>query len=478
MGLMTGEQYLETIRRQKPEVWLLGKKIENVADSVYFEQSLKENMKFYDWTHEQEYRDDFVYWSDLIDEEVSFWTHLCRTPDEIKKMVSVMKKNNARNFCSFCMASGWSVYYMMAWDIDQAKGTRYLENFLNVLKTLQKEDLRCSITVMDPKGDRSLPPGKQEDPDLFLRVVERRADGIVVNGAKMHTSAAPVTHYLFVAPSRVMTADDADYALSFVCPVDTKGITFVTRPGPCPPNPDPMANPASSKHTMVECLTVFDNVFIPWENVFMCGEWEFTENYITYFSAFVRSVKAACTTARTNMIAGAAALIADYNGISKASHIRYKLNEMALSSEIGWGCITGAISEHNVHPSGLTYPNVSISNAGLYHIRLKFVEFLGMLMEMAGGVVTTMPTVADYRNEKTRPLIDKYFKTKKNVATEDRLKLLYFIQELTASRFGGYFLSSAICAGGTPETNRVEVLRNYDLLTQINNVKAICNISD
>ena len=101
-----------------------------------------------------------------------------------------------------------------------------------------------------------------------------------------------------------------------------------------------------------------------------------------------------------------------------------------------------------------------------------------MLMEMAGGVVTTMPTVADYRNEKTRPLIDKYFKTRGNVSTEDRLKLLYFIQELTASRFGGYFLSSAICAAGTPETNRVEVMRNYDLLTQINNVKAICNISD
>ena len=138
-------------------------------------------------------------------------------------------------------------------------------------------------------------------------------------------------------------------------------------PGPCPPDPDPMANPASSKHTMVECLTVFDNVFIPRENVFMCGEWEFTKNYITYFSAFARSVKAACTTARTNMIAGAAALIADYNGVSKAGHVRHKLNEMALSSEIGWGCITGAISEHHVHPSGFTYPNVSISNAGLHH---------------------------------------------------------------------------------------------------------------
>jgi len=229
---------------------------------------------------------------------------------------------------------------------------------------------------------------------------------------------------------------------------------------------------------MVECITVFDNVFIPWDLVFMCGEWEFTKNFITYFSSMARCTKAACLSGRTDMIAGAAALIAEYNGVSKAGHIRHKLTDMAINSNVGWGCILGAISEHHVHPSGLVYPDISIGNAGLYNSRLKFVELLGMLMEIAGGLVTTMPSVEDYRNEKTKPVIDKYLKAKKGISTEDRLKLLYFIQELTASRFGGYFLSSAICAVGTPETNRVEVFRNYDLLKQINNVKAICHIKD
>jgi aromatic ring hydroxylase len=227
---------------------------------------------------------------------------------------------------------------------------------------------------------------------------------------------------------------------------------------------------------MVECITVFDNVFIPWDLVFMCGEWEFTHNFISYFSPLGRITKAACISGRTDMIAGAAALIAEYNGVSKAGHIRNKLTDMAINSQMGWGCLLGAISEHRMHPCGLTYPDIAIANAGLYNSRLKFVELLGMLMEMAGGLVTTMPSVEDYLNEKTKPLIDKYLKAKHGVSTEDRLKLLYFIQELTASRFSGYFLSSAICAVGTPETNRVEVFRNYDLLKQINNVKAICNI--
>lgn len=478
MGIMTSQQYIESLRKQKPDVRILGEKIEDVTTSKYFETSLQEVMQMCDWMHDPAYRDDFVFWSDLVNEEVSFWTHLRRTPAETSKMLCTMKKNNCRNFCSFCMGSGWNVFYLMTWDIDQAKGTNYHQRFLEFYKRAQREDLRYAIATMDPKGDRSLSPSQQADPDLFLRVVEKRSDGIVINGAKMHTSSAPTTHYLFVSPSRVMGEADADYALSLVCPVDAKGLTFITRPGPCPIHPDEMANPASAKHSMVECLSVFDNVFIPWEHVFMCGEWELTENFIKYFSSYGRPVKATCISSRTDMIAGAASLIADYNGVAGASHIRSKITDMAVTSEIGWGCVQGAIHNSTDHPTGISVPDISISNAGLHHTRLRFVEFLGMLMEIAGGVVTTMPDVMDYYNEETRPLIDKYFVGRSGVSTENRLKLLYFIQELTASRFGGYFLSSAICAVGTPEINRMEVLRNYDLMTAINNVKEICNISD
>lgn len=476
MSIKTSQQYLDSLKKLRPTVYIMGEKVDNVVESKYFHIPLKEMCKWYDWPRDPKKKDDFAYWSPLVNEEVSFWTHLRQNKDELRKLIDIMKKNNARHFCSMCMIIGLSIMWATTYDIDHEKGTNYHERLKNFFMHLQKEDLRYCLGVMDPKGDRSLPPNKQDDPDLYLRVVDKTADGIIVSGAKMHTSDAPITHYIFVCPSGVLSEEDRDYALSFATPIDAEGITFITRPAPGPLEQKELESPASSHIGFVECLTVFDNVFVPWENVFMCGEWDFTERLIGYFSPYVRLCKGTCTSARTDILAGAAALIADYNGVARAGHIKSKITDMMLSSEIGWGCAVGAVANSVQHPSGIPIPDVSISNAGLYHTRLRFIEFLGMLQEIAGGIVTTMPGEAEYKNELTRSYIDKYLKGRRGVSTEDRLKLLYFIQDLTASRFGGYLVASAICAGGTPETNRVEVQRNYDLLEKINNIKAICNI--
>ena len=208
----------------------------------------------------------------------------------------------------------------------------------------------------------------------------------------------------------------------------------------------------------------------------MCGEWEFTKNLIGYFSPYVRICKGTCTSARTDILVGAAALISYFNGTDRASHIRSKLTDMMIASEIGWGCALASVSKSTMHPSGIPIPDSSISNAGLYNSRLRFIEFLGTLQEIAGGIVTTMPAETEYLNQESKPYIEKYLKGRNDIPTEDRMRLLYFIQDLTASRFSGYLMASAICAGGTPETNRVEVFRNYNLLDKINNIKALCNI--
>lgn len=476
MGIKTSKEYLESLKKLKPEVYIGGEKIDNVVNNKYFKTPLEEMCKFYDWASDPEKEKDFSFWSSVINEKVSFWTHMRETPDDVRKLIETLKTNNARHFCSMCMITGLNVLWAVTYDIDQAKGTQYHERLKNFFRELQKDDLRYCMGVMDPKGNRSLSPSKQADPDLYLRVVERNDKGIIVNGAKMHTSDAPITHFIFTCPSGVLQEADKDYALSFAIPVDTKGIKFITRPAPGPLETKEMESPVSSHIGFVECLTVFDHVFVPWERVFMCGEWEFTENLIRYFSPYVRICKGTCTSARTDILAGTAALIADYNGTAKASHIKSKITDMIMSSEIGWGCALASVAKSTMHPSGIPIPDISFSNAGLYHSRLRFIEFLGTLQEIAGGIVTTMPGESEYNNEDIKSYMEKYLRGRNDISTADRMKLLYFIQDLTASRFSGYLMGSAICAGGTPETNRVEVTRNYNLLEKINNVKALCNI--
>lgn len=476
MTLKSGSQYLDSLRLLNPNVFVAGQKIDNVVDNKFFKTSLKEMAKFYDWQINPETRDDFTFDSPLIGEKVGFWTYLRQSPEDLIKMVNTIKKYNARYFCTMCMGIGLSVLWAATYDIDQSKGTEYHRRFQNFFKKIQREDLRYCLGVMDPKGDRSLPPSRQADPDLHLRIVDKNEKGIVVRGAKLHTSNAPIMHMFLAMPCRVLSEEDKDYAVSFALPIDAKGLTLITRPAPGPLAPKELESPVSRNIGFVESLSVFDDVFVPWENVFMCGEWEFTENLINYFSPYVRLCKGVCTSARIDILAGASALAARCNGTEKAGHIKSKITDMMVASEIGYGCALGSITNSRDHASGITIPDTGISNAGLYHTRLKFVEFMGILQEIAGGIVTTMPVEADYQNQELKPLIDKYLQGKADIPTRERLKILYLVQELTASRWSGYLMSSVICAGGTPETNRVEIARNYDLGGKMENVQMICDL--
>ncbi|SHK52413.1 4-hydroxybutyryl-CoA dehydratase / vinylacetyl-CoA-Delta-isomerase [Desulfatibacillum alkenivorans DSM 16219] len=477
MGIKTGDQYVESLRKLSPTVYIGGEKITSVVDSPFFATPIREMKKFYDWQSDPETKDDFTFHSPITNETVGFWTHLRQTPEELLAMVETMKRTNARHFCSMCMGIGLSVLWGVTWEIDRDKNTTYHANFRRFFEHLQKEDLRYCLGVMDPKGDRSLPPSRQPDPDLYLRVAEKRDDGIIVRGAKAHTSNGPITHYFFAMPCRAMGEDDADYCLSFAIPVDAPGISFITRPAPGPLAPKEFECPVSTRIGFTESLTVFDDVFIPWENVFMCGEWEYTQKLIGLFSPYVRFAKGTCTSARIDILAGTAALIAQANGVPGAGHVRSKITDMANASEIGYGCAIASVQKSVMHESGIPIPDNGIANAGLYHTRTRFAQFLGTLQEIAGGIVTTMPTEQEYSNPEIRPLIDKYFQASPLVTAEDRMRILYLIQELTASRWSGYLIASAICAGGTPETNRMEVARNYNLLEKMENVKAICGIN-
>ena len=476
MGIKTGAEYLKSLRPLKPLVYIGGEKTTNVVDHPFFQTSLREMSKFYDWQTDPEKRDDFTCHSPLIDETVGFWNHLRQSPEELIKLVEVIKKHNARHFCTMCMGIGLSVLWAVTYDIERDTGIEYHQRFRRFFEKIQREDLRYCLGVMDPKGDRTLAPHQQADPDLYLRVVEKNDRGIVVNGAKLHTSNGPIMHYFLAMPCRALSEKDQDYCVSFALPVDAPGLSFITRPAPGPPAEKKYESPVSRSIGFVESLSVFDHVFVPWENVFMCGEWRYTEALINYFSPYVRLVKGTCTSARTDILAGAAALAAQCNGVEKAGHVRHKINDMMIASEIGWGCALGAIQKSVMHPSGIPIPDVSISNAGLYNSRLKFVEFMGVLQEIAGGLTTTMPIEAEYTNEEIRPIIDKYLQGKADISTEERMRVLYLVQELTASRWSGYLMSSVICAGGTPETNRVEVFRAYDLREKMDNVRLMCEL--
>jgi 4-hydroxybutyryl-CoA dehydratase/vinylacetyl-CoA-Delta-isomerase len=330
--------------------------------------------------------------------------------------------------------------------------------------------------MMDPKGDRSLSPSQQTE-STDLKIVERKPGGIVVSGAKLHTTLGPGTHYVVVVPCRALGEKEKDFAVSFALPIDTRGIKMIARPSPGPTRDVTMESPLSSRYLGVEALTIFDNVFVPEENIFMCGEWDQAVNLSLYFASLHRQSKCACSAGHCDMFAGAAALAADVNGLGmKTSHIRDKITEMMMSAETGYGCSLGAAVKAQQHPSGVWLPDALIANSGLSTIRSTVGKHMEHLHDIAGGLVTTMPTEADWNNPELRKYIDKALRGSAKYTTEERLRALNLVQDLAASRATGTILGFTVNAAGSPATNQVVVRRLYDLEKQVNYAKEIASI--
>ena len=403
--------------------------------------------------------------------------HIQTSMDDVLIKARLTREISSCQICSGCMSNMLSVTWAMIHDVDQAHGTDFHPRFRDFVAGLQKGGKVIAWGMMDPKGNRKLRP-HQQDPPTDLRVVEQKPDGIVVSGAKVHTTFGPAAHEFVAVPCRALGPEDKDFAVSFAVPIDAPGLKLIARPSPGPARQTEMESPLSSKFLGVEAMSIFDNVFVPWERVFMCGQWQQAGNLPLYFASLHRQSKCACSAGHADLFAGAAALVARANGLSENSgHIREKITDMIMAAETAFGCAMGAAVEGQIHPSGVFMPNASIANCGLNHIRSTLGDHLAALQDIGGGLVTTMPTEADWQNPALRPYIERHLAAGPGYSTEDRLRALNLCQDLAASRLTGTILGFTVNAAGSPETNRLVARVMYDLESRINMAKDLAGIT-
>jgi 4-hydroxybutyryl-CoA dehydratase/vinylacetyl-CoA-Delta-isomerase len=150
---------------------------------------------------------------------------------------------------------------------------------------------------------------------------------------------------------------EKDYAVGFFTPVDTEGVAFICRSPHTPVGGKEVENPYSSKHGgHVESMVVFDNVFVPWERVYLCGEYDLVPTYRSVFFASHVMHKCMCRWSGIDLAIGAAALVADYNGLQGMSNIQEELAEMMVNAEIVQACALASALEGSMHPSGVFVP--------------------------------------------------------------------------------------------------------------------------
>jgi 4-hydroxybutyryl-CoA dehydratase/vinylacetyl-CoA-Delta-isomerase len=317
--------------------------------------------------------------------------------------------------------------------------------------------------MTDVKGDRSKGPAQQADPDLFVHVVDRRPDGIVIRGAKAHQTGAINSHWLLVMPGQRLEAPESDYAVACAVPVTAPGLTFIYgRQAADSRSLEGDLDVGNALYAGQEALIVFDDVFVPVDLVFLDGEVGYAADLVERFTAYHRR-SYVCKAGVGDVLIGAAALIADYNGVPGASHVRDKLVEMAHLNETMYAAGIAASHEGHRTAAGNWEPDHLLANVCKQNVTRFPYEMVRLAQDLAGGSVVTLPSEQDLRHPEIGPLLDKYLRGRADVPTEHRIRVLRLIENLTLGRNAVGFLTESLHGAGSPQAQRVVIRRQVDL---------------
>jgi len=478
MGLKTKEEYIESIRALKPTAYMFGERLTNIVDNARLRAGIEATGATYELANMPENRDLMTTISPLINEPVSRFT---LPPASVEDLVARVKVNRkVANYVGTChqRCTGLdclSTLAIVTYDIDKKYGTNYNKNFLEFLKYMQKNDLTGNAGVTDVKGDRSLNPSEQVDKDMFLRVVEKRDDGIVVRGAKAHQTGSLSSHEIIVIPTRAMGKADKDYSVAFAIPSDTKGLIHVVGRSTLDMRELDGCDIGNVYYSKYCPTLIFDDVFVPWERVFICGETEFASEMVIKFSSFHRQSHGGCKSGKIDCMTGAALTMMDYNGTAKAGHLKQKVIDMIHRAETLYACCLASSYEGKEQPSGAYFIDTVLANASKIHEGKEMAEATRLMIDAAGGFVADLPSDRDFANPEIGDLLKKYLKGVDSVPVENRVKMYRLVEKMAMESADTI---SDIHGGGSPEAHRVTIFRETDIQSKKKAAKRLAGIKD
>ncbi|MBM4363759.1 MAG: 4-hydroxybutyryl-CoA dehydratase [Deltaproteobacteria bacterium] len=461
MPIRTADEYIASLRNRRLCVYLGGERVEEPVDHPVIRPSVNAVAETYRLAEERP--DLATALSPITGERVNRFLHVAGSVEDVvmqNRMQRVLGQRTGTCFQRCVGMDATNALYSVTWDVDQARGTRYHSRLLSFLAHVQRENLVLGGAMTDPKGDRGRGPSEQADPDLFVRVVERRPDGVVLRGAKMHQTGCINSHWLLIMPTMRLTERDRDYAIVAAVPVDAPGIRYVYGRQSC----DTRAlepgdiDQGNARFGGQEAIVILEDVFVPTSHVLLDGEYEYAASLVERFTGFHRR-SYVCKTGVGDVLIGAAATLADYHGVPGASHVRDKLVEMVHLNETIYGAGIAASHESRQLPSGNYQCDDMLANVCKHNVTRNPYEIARLAQDLAGGVMVTLPSDADFKNPETGPLLDKYLQARAGVPVESRRRVLRLVENMTLGRNAVGYLTESLHGAGSPQAQRVQIQR-------------------
>ena len=463
--IVSGEDYISSLRDRNLAVYLFGELVDEPVDHPMIRPSINAIAKTYDLAVAHPELASTI--SPFTGERVSRFLHVSESTGDLVKQNKMQRRLGQLTGTCFQRCVGMDAVnslHSVTFEIDEAHGTTYHQRFLAFLKQMHEHNFVIGGAMTDVKGDRSLPPHQQEDLDLFVHVSKRTAEGVYIRGAKAHQTGCINSHWMIVMPTMRLSEKDRDFAIIGALPVDTPGITYIYGRQSCDTRSmeGGSIDVGNAQYGGQEAMVIFDDVFIPNEYIFMDGEVSFASMLVERFTTYHRR-SYVCKSGVGDVLIGAAATIAEYNGITKASHIKDKLVEMTHLNETVYA--SGIASSYQGHKtkSGAFICDDMLANVCKHHVTKMPYEIGRLAQDLAGGLVATMPSEKELNHPEIGALIKKYLKAKADVPTEDRMRILRLIENMTLGRNAVGYLTESLHGAGSPQAQRIQIGRQMQL---------------
>ncbi len=458
MTLKTRKDYLASLKKMRPNIYKFGELIKDVTTHPATKRTVESHALNYDASHEPEWADTYTATSIFSGDKIHRWTSMMQSSEDLITNMKLKRQNYRRTgTCTGGVCVGWNalnVLWAITQDMDEDNGTKYQERLKAWILEAQDKGLVVAGALTDAKGDRSLKPSEQDDPDLNLRIKEIRDDGIVIRGAKLMICGVAASHEIFLLPGGIYKETEKDFAVACVVPRDIEGLTVIEASRPSDRRDlEETAEGEVPNTGITQGLLLFDDVFVPNARIFMSGETKYTRNIIQYFTANYRACIGACVTGQGDVMIGASVLVARANGLSMKTFAN-KLVEMSINNQITYGLGVGACAMGFQHKAGSYFADPMTAHTNKVMVATLPYETKRLTQEIGGGIVETgcLPSYQDFTNPEYGEELHKYYRAG-SVSADTRYKAARLAEWLTIG--GG--VPGCMHGGGSPDGARLVI---------------------
>jgi 4-hydroxybutyryl-CoA dehydratase/vinylacetyl-CoA-Delta-isomerase len=482
MPIKNGAEYIKSLRGRNLKVYLFGELVKEPVDHPMIRPSINAVAETYDLAVKDP--ELAAAQSSISGIPVNRFLHIVESAQDLVNQNRMQRKLGQLTGTCFQRCVGMDALnslYSTTFEIDEKYDTQYHKRLIEFIRMVQRENMVIGGAMTDVKGDRSLSPSQQPDPDMFVHVVKRDSKGIYITGAKAHQTGCINSHWIMVMPTMRLKAEDKNYAIVGAVPVDAPGIEYIYGRQSCDTRSmeaeGSTIDAGNAMYSGQEAMIIFNNVFIPNHLIFMDGEYDYAAMLVERFTCYHRR-SYVCKTGLGDVLIGAAAAIADYNGVANASHIKDKLVEMTHLNETIFAA--GVASSYMAHKtaSGNWQNDDMLANVCKHNVTRFPYEIGRLAQDIAGGLMVTMPSERDFRSPRTGPILEKYLKGRKGVSTENRMRILRLIENMTLGRNAVGYLTESMHGAGSPQAQRIQIARQMQLETKKKFAKRLAQVKE